>query len=332
MSFHKIFSSLDPSAPRKTHAMAPGITEVESVFQFDNLVKGLLPTQLLVIDFHAVWCGPCHAIAPVYAKLAAKYAHVKFVKVDVDRNQQLAQRFRISAMPTFKFLKGGREIAELRGASPPQLNALVAQHAGPVPSTPATTSGSSSSAGAGAGAAPTPSAPSAPADNMISLLSQISARGLTCLNESSSHPLSSIIGPSHGPRGSSYLESDADAELLITIPFNEPVKLKAISIFGGVSPSQAPKEVKLYINQLSMDFGDAENLAPAQELELSREDIGGNKVELRFVRFQNVRSLHILVKSNQEDDETTRIDSIDLFGTVGDSTDKGPLPKHEHEH
>jgi hypothetical protein len=64
-----------------------------------------------------------------------------------------------------------------------------------------------------------------------------------------------------------------------------------------------------------MDFGDAENLTPAQELELSRDDIGGNKVELRFVRFQNVRSLHILVKSNQEDDETTRIDSIDLFGT-----------------
>jgi hypothetical protein len=197
-------------------------------------------------------------------------------------------------MPTFKFLKGGREIAELRGASPPQLNALVAQHAGPVPTAPATTSGSSStasgsaSASAGAGAGPTPSAP---ADNTISLLSQISARGLTCLNESASHTLSSIIGPSHGPRGSSYLESDADAELLITIPFNEPVKLKAISIFGGVSPSQAPKEVRLYINQLSMDFGDAENLTPAQELELSRDDIGGNKVELRFVRFQNVRSL-----------------------------------------
>lgn len=45
------------------------------------------------------------------------------------------------------------------------------------------------------------------------------------------------------------------------------------------------------------------------------EQIKGNKVDLRFVRFQNVRSLHILVKDNQEDEETTRIDSIDLFGT-----------------
>lgn len=80
-------------------------------------------------------------------------------------------------------------------------------------------------------------------------------------------------------------------------------------------PGQAPKSIKLFINHLSLDFGDAETLAPAQELELSADDIKGNKVDLRFVRFQNVRSLHILVKDNQEDEETTRIDSIDLFGT-----------------
>lgn len=65
-----------------------------------------------------------------------------------------------------------------------------------------------------------------------------------------------------------------------------------------------------------MDFGDAESHEPAQELTLSPEDIRGNKVELRFVRFQKVHSLHILVKDNQEDDETTRIDSIDLFGQL----------------
>lgn len=95
----------------------------------------------------------------------------------------------------------------------------------------------------------------------------------------------------------------------------EPVKLKAISIFSGVSPSQAPTEVKLFINHNAMDFGDAETSSPAQEFNLSPQDVKGEKLELRFVRFQNVRSLHILVKSNQEDDETTRIDSIDIFGS-----------------
>lgn len=152
-------------------------------------------------------------------------------------------------------------------------------------------------------------------ENTSSLLSQISSKGLVCLNESSSHPVRSILGSEKGPRGTSYLESEVNPELLISIPFNDTVKLKAISIFGGVSPSQAPKTVKLFINHLSMDFGDAESLQPAQELELKPEDVKGNKIDLRFVRFQNVRSLHILVKDNQEDEETTRIDSIDIYGT-----------------
>ena len=64
-----------------------------------------------------------------------------------------------------------------------------------------------------------------------------------------------------------------------------------------------------------MDFGDGETLDPAQEITLKPEDTRGDKVDLRFVRFQNVRVLHILVKDNQEDEETTRIDSIDIYGT-----------------
>ena len=204
----------------------------------------------------------------------------------------------------------------------------MSYHAGPVPSAPAaSTAGSSTTSTSTPAAAATPAA-----DNTQSLLSNITSKGLSCLNESSSNGVASILGPNAGPKGRSYLESDVDPELLIAIPFLEPVKLKAISIFGGVCPSQAPKTIKLFINHLSLDFSDAETLAPAQELELSPEDIKGNKVELRFVRFQNVRSLHILVKDNQEDEETTRIDSIDLFGTVLGATDKGPLKDMHADH
>ncbi|WWD21925.1 thioredoxin [Kwoniella shandongensis] len=298
--------------------MAPNITEISSTAEFDNIVRSLQPAQLLVIDFHAVWCGPCHAIAPVLEQLSNSYKHVKFVKIDVDKQQQLAQRFRISAMPTFKFLKGGREIDELKGASPPQLNQLISRHAGPVPSASAPVTSSSSS-----------NTKSAPGDTTESLLKHIISNGLNCLNESSSHPLSSIVGPSPGPRGTSYLESDVDAELLISIPFQETVKIRSISIFSAISPSQAPKEIKLFINTPNIDFADTENLTPAQELDLTESQVKGDKIELRFVRFQSVRSLHILVKSNQEDEETTRIDSIDIFGTSGDKTAEKPAAPQE---
>ncbi|WWC87323.1 thioredoxin [Kwoniella dendrophila CBS 6074] len=302
--------------------MAPNITEIGSTSEFDNIVKGLPSNQLLVIDFHAVWCGPCHAIAPVLEQLSNSYKHVKFVKIDVDKQAQLAQRFQVRAMPTFKFLKGGREVDELRGASPPQLNALVSKHAGNPESIKNASASSSSS-----------SSTVKSSSNEIkegSLLKQIVSNGLSCLNESSEHPLSSIIGPNPGPKGVSYLESDVDSELLISIPFQDQIKLKSISIFSIVSPSQAPKTIELYINQPNIDFQDTENLNPSQELELTQEQIKkGEKIDLRFVRFQNVRSLQILVKSNQEDEETTRIDSIDLFGTTGDASSEKPSPAQQ---
>ncbi|KAL7423261.1 hypothetical protein Q5752_002561 [Cryptotrichosporon argae] len=308
--------------------MSPNITEIQSTSQYDEIARSLPTTQLLVID--QTWCGPCHAIAPVLEQLAGTYKHVRFVKVDVDRQAALAQRFQIRAMPTFKFIRGNREVDELRGASPPQLSALIARHAGPVPAS----SAASSSSGAKPASPPSAAAkaaPANPADAIVSLLPQVSTRGLVCLNESKDHPLSSILGSGAGPKGRSWLESDVDPELLITIPFNEAVKLKSISIFSGVSPAQAPKDIKLFINHAALDFGDTETLPAAQELTLTEADIRGERVDLRFVRFQNVRSLHILVKSNQEDEETTRIDSIDVFGTIAQSTEKGPLVAQPEE-
>jgi hypothetical protein len=208
----------------------------------------------------------------------------------------------------------------MRGANPPQLMQLVKAHAGPATSSFAGAGqklGSGSGSGSSSTSTTAPPAPSGPVEG--SLLSYISSKGLTCLNESASHPLTSILGSTAGPKGRSYLESDVDPELLISIPFNETVKIKAISIFAAVSPSQAPKTIKLFVNHVTMDFGDAENNEAAQEFDLTPEQVKGDKIELRFVKFQKVQSLHLLVKDNQEDEETTRIDSIDIYG-VGKST------------
>ncbi|BGP37914.1 mitochondrial thioredoxin [Rhodotorula kratochvilovae] len=83
--------------------------------------------RLTVIDFHAAWCGPCHAIAPVFEKLANQYRGVTFCKVDVDKAQEIARAYRVSAMPTFVFVKGERKVHEVRGANAQALEAGIKQ-------------------------------------------------------------------------------------------------------------------------------------------------------------------------------------------------------------
>merc|ERR1719265_1622258 len=84
--------------------------------------------QLVVVDFTASWCGPCQRIAPVFAKLADEMPDVKFVKVDVDENEETAAACGIQAMPTFQFYKGGAKIHEFSGASEASIREAIAAH------------------------------------------------------------------------------------------------------------------------------------------------------------------------------------------------------------
>jgi thioredoxin 1 len=65
-----------------------------------QLSKLLSSTKAVVVDFHAVWCGPCKAIAPTFQQLADQYAspgRIAFAKVDVDEVQEVAQKYGVSA-------------------------------------------------------------------------------------------------------------------------------------------------------------------------------------------------------------------------------------------
>lgn len=85
--------------------------------------------KVIIVDFSAVWCGPCRIISPTFVELSKKHPDIIFLKVDVDEVQEVAEQCRISAMPTFQVWKDGRKVDELVGASKERLEALVAKHA-----------------------------------------------------------------------------------------------------------------------------------------------------------------------------------------------------------
>lgn len=92
------------------------LKHIHSTADFDTLLNNRAE-GLVIVDFHATWCGPCHAIAPVFDKLSQLYRHVAFAKVDVDAQPAISQRYKVAAMPTFLFIKN-KSVVDTVCASP----------------------------------------------------------------------------------------------------------------------------------------------------------------------------------------------------------------------
>ena len=73
----------------------------------------------VIVDFWAEWCGPCHAVAPVLDKIVEERSgEVKLVKVNIDEQQDLAQRYGIASIPTMILFRDGEPAASAIGAQP----------------------------------------------------------------------------------------------------------------------------------------------------------------------------------------------------------------------
>ncbi|GAB4421163.1 MAG: thioredoxin [Thermodesulfovibrionales bacterium] len=104
--------------------MAEGIVEVTNSTWDTEVLKS---QGLVMVDFWAVWCGPCRMIAPTVEELAKEYAgKIKVAKLNTDENPDIASRYKIMGIPTIMFFKDGQKVDQIVGAVPkPQLKTKI---------------------------------------------------------------------------------------------------------------------------------------------------------------------------------------------------------------
>ncbi|HFA51474.1 MAG TPA: thioredoxin [Bacteroidetes bacterium] len=94
---------------------------------FNQLINGDKP---VLIDFHAEWCGPCKAQAPIIKEVAKEMGgKVRIVKIDVDKNQAIAQKYQVRGVPTLALFKNGQVLWKQAGMlGKQQILNVIGQH------------------------------------------------------------------------------------------------------------------------------------------------------------------------------------------------------------
>jgi thioredoxin len=237
-------------------------------------------TTPVIVDFYADWCGPCKQIAPFFKDLALRYPQLKFAKVNVDTCAGTRSKYGIQAMPTFMVLMNGQKMDVLSGANREGLEALAKKYSENVPTQH-----------------------SCPIPGQMDLLTFLDRSNLECLNEDTQRNIQSLI------ENGGQLQSDCDEQLIINIPFMQPVKIHSVQIGGP--KGKAPKNVKVFANiPNTLDFDKAQSAEPIQMLDFEENALQN----LKFVKFQNVKNITFFVENNCEGGEQTIIDEIKLYG------------------
>lgn len=82
--------------------------------------EGIISKGVVLVDFFAEWCGPCKMIGPVLEELATEVTDAKIVKVDVDAEGALAQKYGVMSIPTLILFKDGEIVNQRQGFQPKQ--------------------------------------------------------------------------------------------------------------------------------------------------------------------------------------------------------------------
>ncbi|CAG8776828.1 19315_t:CDS:2, partial [Racocetra persica] len=239
--------------------------------------------KLSVVFFHATYCIYSEIVISAFEELSSRYEeHARFALVVHENAPSVAEEALINAFPTFLFFKNGVEIERLVGANRTKMIRLLLKHI-KIPR-------------------------ESEENDSNSLRTQVE-----CLNQHFSQQEEHIQGLFIND--DTYLKSNVGAELIISIPFNQPIDLHSIKIVPE-NIDHAPKEVKIFINRpIILSFDDAETIKATQMLEFIRADYENNTmIPLKSVKFQKVTNIVIYIKNNLGNEETTIIKELMFYG------------------
>ena len=257
-------------------------------------------------------------------------------------------------LPTFIIFKNAGIFESIKGADPRKLQAVVRKLSAEADSDGANGFGGTSNSS---------SAPWAATDlpkGYSDVTDQVDIRGLDLLNSASecgnartlfdnSKPSSLDSrndkgkGPANGAEDQKdWVESDTDEQLMLYVPFMSTLKVHTLYITSlppkdDDEPPMRPKTLQIYSNRAHvLGFDEAEDLPATQSITINPRDwdqkTGTAKVELRFVKFQNVTSLVVFVVDGEGNGDKVRIDRIRIVGETGEKRELGKLEKvGEHE-
>jgi len=159
----------------------------------------------------------------------------------------------------------------------------------------------------------------------VDLAECIEWQSVECLNEKSNHTFVNALKQGYREDNALHLESDADEQLLLFIPFNQVVKLHSLIIRGP--PEEGPRTLKLFANRQNMGFSNVNDFPANDTVVASLENLEGKLIPLKYVKFQNVRSLTLFVEDNQGGGEVTQLQKLSIIGSTVETTNMSELKK-----
>jgi hypothetical protein len=259
-------------------------------------------------------------------------------------------------MPTFLYFENAKEHTRIQGANGAELKALMGRWTKIAAGEDVGEGSSGGSSWVGAGL------PRGYRD----ITDQIDVRGLDLLNADSDFGSARTLFETTAPTsisssgkgkakatsstsaggGKDWIESDTDEQLMLYIPFQATLKIHTIHL-TSLPPTKSedededddedeiplrPKTIHLYTNRAhNLGFEEADDIPATQKIEISPSDwdaeTGTAKVELRYVKFQNVTSLVLFVVDGEGEGEKTRIDRVRIVGESGEKREMGKLEK-----